>query len=155
MTISKPFSNFFGKKTVATKKSSTAMGFFSSDAEAEERKEVEDLKAMFGHSEVPRGLYIKYEVSRLNRLKADKCREEKEERQRLKEERAIEQKRRIDELREVRGERDREAIARLHEFNRQYATKLKQNEKQWEEDILRQKMALQQKVRSQAPSAFC
>ena len=45
----------------------------------------------------------------------------------------------------------REAIARLHEFNRQYATKLKQNEKQWEEDILRQKMALQQKVRSQAP----
>ena len=42
-----------------------------------EKKELEDLKSLFGHSEVPRGLYLKFEVSRHNREIADRARQEK------------------------------------------------------------------------------
>ena len=58
----------------------------------DEAKELDELRALFGRSEVPRGMFVKFEVSKANRAKADKERKEKEERQRLMEEREVEQK---------------------------------------------------------------
>ena len=75
--------------------------YVASDAE---RKEVDDLQALFGKtSEVPRGLFLKFEVSRANREIADREREAKEQRQALMEQRAEDQRRRIEQLRQVRG----------------------------------------------------
>ena len=52
-------------------------------ATPEEKAEIDDLHALFGHSDVPKGMFLKFEVSKMNRKIADKGREEKEERQRL------------------------------------------------------------------------
>ena len=49
--------------------------------------ELDDLHALFGHSDVPRGMFLKFQVSKHNRDIADKGRQEKEDRQRLLQER--------------------------------------------------------------------
>ena len=50
-------------------------------ASPEERMEIDDLKSLFGHSDVPRGMFLRFEVGQRNRHIADKGRQEKEERQ--------------------------------------------------------------------------
>ena len=126
--------------------------YVASDAE---RKEVDDLQALFGKtSEVPRGLFLKFEVSRANREIADREREAKEQRQALMEQRAEDQRRRIEQLRQVRGERDRDAVNRLHARNRANAMHIKAQEQAWEENVLQQRNTLKKKVKDGGSADF-
>ena len=43
-------------------------------ASPDERKEIDDLHALFGHSDVPRGMFLRFEVGQRNRTIADKGR---------------------------------------------------------------------------------
>jgi hypothetical protein len=123
-------------------------------ATPDEKKEIEDLKDLFGHSEVPRGLFLKFEVSRHNRSIADKGRQEKEERQRLLEQRQEEQRRRTEQLRAVRGERDREAVARHQQRNREAAQEIKQAEAAWQQEVMRKRTELKQQVADRGTADF-
>jgi hypothetical protein len=126
----------------------------TSMATPEEKAEIDELHDLFGHSDVPRGMFLKFEVSRANRALADKGRREKEERQQLLEERAADQKRRIDELRAVRGERDTEAVARHQKNNRRLAQRVKAEEQQWEQQVMQQRTQLKKKVQDRGSADF-
>jgi hypothetical protein len=123
-------------------------------ATPEEVKEIDELHDLFGHSNVPRGMFIKFEVSKANRAIADKARKDKEERQRLLEERAQEQKRRIEQLRQVRGERDREAVARHQQQNREAAQAIKEAEQAWEAQMQANQRTLKKQVRDRGSAQF-
>ena len=45
----------------------------------DEASEIEELQQLFGHSEVPRGMFLKYQVSKQNREIADQGRQRKAE----------------------------------------------------------------------------
>ena len=119
-----------------------------------EQKEIDDLHELFGHSEVPRGTFLKFSVAKHNREIADKGRQEREERQRLLEERAEEQRRRIERLREVRGERDQEAVARLHKQNHENAQAIKKEEAEWEAQVMQSKLELKRQVKERGSADF-
>jgi hypothetical protein len=123
-------------------------------ATPEEKKEIDELHDLFGHSNVPKGMFIKFEVSKANRAVADKAREEKEQRQRLLEKRAQEQKRRIEQLREQRGERDRDAVARHQKHNREVANQIKQAEQQWQQQVMLSQQELKRNVRDRGSADF-
>jgi chromosome segregation ATPase len=99
----------------------------------DEAEEVSELLALFGHqTDVPRGMLLKFQVSKANREKADAERKAKEERQKLLEERMAEQHERIQKLRSATKDLDREATARLKAANRKNASRIKAEEKEWE-----------------------
>jgi len=111
----------------------------------DEAAELDELRGLFGHStDVPRGMLLKYQVSKANREKADNERKAKEERERLLQERAEEQHARIQALRIKTKDKDTEAVARHHANNRKQATQVKQAVKEWEQ--IRQ-LKQQQKVK--------
>lgn len=121
----------------------------------DENAELADLHALFGHStDVPRGMLLKYQVSKANREKADREREDKEARQKKKDEVAREQKERIMALRAKRGELDREAVAKLHAENRRNAIEIKAQEQAWEEERRQKQQLLHQKVRNAGSADF-
>lgn len=70
------------------------------------------------------------------------------------EQRAQEQKRRIKKLQQARGERDREAVARHQERNRQLAARVKAEEQQWEDELMKQKTALKKQVHDRGSADF-
>ena len=123
-------------------------------ATPEERKEIDDLHSLFGHSEVPRGMFLKFEVSRHNREIADRGRREKEQRQQLLEERREEQNRKIENLRNKWGQKDQDAVARLHANNRKNANRVKAEEAAWEQEVMAQRTALKQKVANRGSAGF-
>lgn len=123
-------------------------------ASPDEKREIEDLHDLFGHSEVPRGTFLKFSVAKHNREIADRGRQEREERQRLLEERAEEQHRRIQRLRAKRGERDREAVDRLHQQNRENAQRIKMEEQQWEAQVMQERMELKRQVHERGSADF-
>ena len=119
-----------------------------------ERAEIDDLHALFGHSDVPKGLFLKFEVSRHNRAIADQGRQEKAERDRLLQERREEQNRRIQDLRKVRGERDQEAVARMVAEKTREAERIKEAEAAWEAKIMKDRMELKQRVANRGSADF-
>ena len=123
-------------------------------ASPEERKEISDLHDLFGHSDVPRGMFLKFEVAKHNRNVADKGRQEKDERQRLLQERQEQQNQRIQELRRVRGERDQEAVTRMKAQKTADANAIKQAEQQWEAQRMAAQTALKHHVRDRGSADF-
>ena len=123
-------------------------------ATPEERKEIDDLHSLFGHSDVPRGMFLKFEVAKHNRDIADKGRHDKEERQRLLEQRRIEQNQRTQQLRAKRGERDRDAVARMQAQKTADANAIKQAEQQWEQQVHAQRMELKRQVKDRGSADF-
>ena len=119
-----------------------------------ERAELDDLHALFGHSDVPRGMFVKFEVSKMNRKKADQGRHEKEERQRLLQERQEEQNQRIANLRKVRGERDQEAVARMQAEKHREAMRIKAAEQAWEAEVQRKRTELKRQVKERGSADF-
>ena len=112
------------------------------------------LHALFGHSTVPRGMFLKYQVSKQNREIADQGRERKEELKRLMEERAEEQHARIQNLRAKTENNDREAVARHKEKNRQLAREVKQAEQAWERSVMQQRTELKKTVKGRGSADF-
>jgi len=111
----------------------------------DEADELAELHSLFGHAtDVPRGMLLRFQVSKENREKADRERQAKEDRQKLLEERQEEQRQRIERLRAKRGELDREAVAKHQANNRRQASRVKAEVQEWEA-IRRQKQ--QQKVK--------
>lgn len=123
-------------------------------ASPDERKEIDDLHALFGHSDVPRGMFLKFQVSKHNRDLADKGRQEKEERQRLLQERQEEQNERIRDLRKVRGERDRDAVARMQAEKHREANAIKAAEQVWEAEVQRKRTELKRQVKDRGSADF-
>ena len=121
----------------------------------DEASEVAELLDLFGHStDVPRGMLLKFQVSRENRVKADRERQAKEDRQKLLEERHMEQQQRIERLRAKRGDLDREAVAKLHADNRKNAKRVKAEVQQWEQLRQIKQQQLVKKVRDKGSADF-
>ena len=120
----------------------------------DEAEEVDELHALFGHTTVPRGMFLKYQVAAQNREIADRARIEKEQRDQLLEERRVEQHERIQRLRNKTKDLDREAVARLHEKNRRNAEEVKAAEQKWERSIMQQKTELKREVHARGSADF-
>ena len=103
---------------------------------------------------MPRGMFLKYQVSKQNREIADQGRERKEELKRLMEERAEEQHARIQNLRAKTENNDREAVARHKEKNRQLAREVKQAEQAWERSVMQQRTELKKTVANRGSADF-
>ena len=114
----------------------------------DEASEIEELRQLFGHSEVPRGMFLKYQVSKQNREIADQGRQRKAELAQLMEERKQEQHRRIQNLRNKTKDLDTEAVARHKARNQQLAREVKQAEQAWERSVMQQRTELKRQVRN-------
>ena len=129
--------------------------FESKQVSAEEEAELAELQEMLGHrSEVPRGLYLKFVVSRENRAKADKARQERAERDAERDRQRQEIDARGDELRLRRGEKDQEAVARSQHKKWEEANKIREAERKWEEERQQAHDALMTKVKNRGSADF-
>ena len=120
----------------------------------DETSEIEELQQLFGHSEVPRGMFLKYQVSKQNREIADQGRQRKAELAQLMEERKQEQHRRIQNLRNKTKDLDTEAVARHKARNQQLAREVKQAEQAWERSVMQQRTELKRQVRNRGSADF-
>ena len=120
----------------------------------DESDEIAELRALFGHSEVPRGMFLKYQVSKQNREIADEGRARKQKLAELMEERKQEQHRRIQNLRNKTKDLDTEAVARHKARNKQLAQQVKQAEQDWERQVMQQRTELKRQVKDRGSADF-